>query len=89
MQDVKPAVSQFLLDNFLMGSNAVIADDASFMKNHVLDSSGFMELILFLEESFGVKVDDAELVPANLDSLNNIDAFVARKRAVASSSRGD
>ena len=81
MQDVKPAVRQFLFDNFLMGSNAVIADDASFMKSHVLDSSGFMELILFLEESLGVKVNDAELVPANLDSLNNINAFVARKRA--------
>ncbi|MEO8101769.1 MAG: acyl carrier protein [Betaproteobacteria bacterium] len=80
MQDVKQAVRQFLLDNFLMGSGAVIADDASFMKGHVLDSSGFMELILFLEESFGVKVEDAELVPENLDSLNNIEAFVARKR---------
>lgn len=81
MQDVKSAVRQFLLDNFLMGSNAAIADDASFMKGHVLDSSGFMELILFLEENLGVKVDDAELLPENLDSLNSIDAFVARKRA--------
>ena len=80
MQEVKPAVRQFLLDNFLMGSNAAIADDTSFMKGHVLDSSGFMELILFLEETFGVKVDDAELMPENLDSLDNIDAFVARKR---------
>ena len=81
MQDVKPVVRQYLLDNFLMGSNASIADDASFIKGHVLDSSGVMELIMFLEETFGIKVDDAELVPANLDSLNNIDAFVARKRA--------
>lgn len=81
MQDVKQVVRRYLLDNFLMGSNASIADDASFMKGHVLDSSGIMELIMFLEETFGVKVDDAELVPANLDSLNNIDAFVARKRA--------
>ena len=79
MQDVKPAVRQFLLDNFLMGSNAAIADDTSFMKAHVLDSSGFMELILFLEETFGVKVADSELLPENLDSLNNIDEFVARK----------
>ncbi len=81
MKDVKPAVRQFLLDNFLMESNAAIADDASFMKGHVLDSSGFMELVLFLEESLGVKVEDVELVPENLDSLNNINAFVARKRA--------
>ncbi len=81
MQDVKQAVRQFLLDNFLMGSSATIADDASFMRGHVLDSSGFMELVLFLEESFGVKVEDAELMPENLDSLENIQAYVARKRA--------
>ena len=81
MQDVKQAVRQFLLDNFLMGSSATIADDASFMRGHVLDSSGFMELVLFLEESFGVKVVDAELMPENLDSLENIQAYVARKRA--------
>ena len=80
MQDVKQAVRQFLLDNFLMGGSATIADDASFMKGHVLDSSGFMELVLFLEETFGVKVDDADLMPENLDCLDNIEAFVARKR---------
>ena len=81
MSEMKTAIRQFLLDNFLRAGNAAIADDASFMKGHVLDSSGFMELVLFLEESFGVKVDDAELLPENLDSLNNIEAFLIRKRA--------
>ena len=85
MHDVRPVVREYLLDNFLMGSNASIADDASYIKGHVLDSSGIMELIMFLEEAFGIKVDDAELIPANLDSLNNINVFVARKRAA----RGD
>jgi acyl carrier protein len=85
MHDVRPAVREYLLDNFLMGSDASIADDTSFIKGRVLDSSGIMELIMFLEEAFGIKVDDAELIPANLDSLNNINVFVARKRAA----RGD
>jgi len=80
MNDTKALVRQFLLDNFLMGGGAQIENETSFMKNHILDSSGFMELILFLEETLGVKVEDAELLPENLDSLTNIDAFVARKR---------
>lgn len=81
MSEMKTEIRQFLLDNFLMAGNAAIADDASFMKGHVLDSSGFMELVLFIEETFGIKVEDKELLPENLDSLNNIEAFLNRKRA--------
>ena len=65
-----------------MGGNVTIADDTSFMKAHILDSTGFIELILFIEESFGVKVDDAEMLPENFDSLLNIDGYIGRKRTV-------
>ncbi|MEQ1516030.1 MAG: acyl carrier protein [Usitatibacteraceae bacterium] len=81
MQDIKSMVRQFLMDNFVMGGNVVIGDDTSFMKGHILDSTGFIELILFIEESFGVKVDDAEMLPENFDSLLNIEGYVGRKRA--------
>lgn len=81
MQDIKNSVRKFLLDNFVMGGNVTIADDTSFMKAHILDSTGFIELILFIEESFGVKVDDAEMLPENFDSLLNIEGYVDRKRA--------
>ena len=81
MQDIKYSVRKFLLDNFVMGGNVVIADDTSFVKAHILDSTGFIELILFIEESFGVKVDDAEMLPENFDSLLNIDGYIGRKRA--------
>ena len=83
MQDIKNLVRKFLLDNFVMGGNVTIADDTSFMKGHILDSTGFIELILFIEESFGVKVDDAEMLPENFDSLLNIEGYVARKRSVS------
>lgn len=83
MTDVKDRVRRFLLENFSMGEGASIADDASFMEGHVLDSTGFMELVVFLEETFGIKIDDAEMVPENLDSLASIEAFLARKRAPA------
>lgn len=82
MQDTKNLARNFLLDNFVMGSNVVIADDTSFMERHILDSTGFIELILFIEETFGVKVEDAEMLPENFDSLLNIEGYVERKRTV-------
>jgi acyl carrier protein len=83
MKDIKPVVRQFLLDNFVMGSNVTIADDASFMKGHILDSTGFIELIMFIEDAYGLKVDDAEMLPENFDSLNNIERYVGKKSAAA------
>ena len=81
MQDIKNTVRQFLLDNFVMGAKTNIADDVSFMKAHILDSTGFIELIMFIEETYCVKVEDDEMLPANFDSLNNIEGYVARKRS--------
>lgn len=85
MQDIKTVIREFLLDNFVMGSDAVIADDVSFMKTHILDSTGFIELVTFIEEAFGIKVADEEMVPENLDSLLNIEAYLERKGATLAS----
>jgi acyl carrier protein len=81
MQDVKNVVRKFILDNFAMGGGVSVADDTSFMESHILDSTGFIELITFIEETYGITVDDAEMLPENFDSLANIDGYVARKRA--------
>lgn len=82
MSDIKQQVRAYLLDNFLMGGSAdEIQDETSFMGSHVLDSTGFLELIAYLEETFGVKVQDEEMLPENLDSLVNIEQFLARKQA--------
>jgi acyl carrier protein len=83
VQDTKGIVRKYLLDNFVMGGDVEIGDETSFMDSHVLDSTGFIELISFIEESFGVKIADEEMLPENLDSLEAIDAFVARKRSAA------
>jgi acyl carrier protein len=80
MQDVKTVVRKFLLDNFVMGDDVAIDDDASFMEGHILDSTGFIELITFLEETFGVKVEDEEILPENFDSLVSIEGYLRRKR---------
>ena len=82
MQNIKHQVRTYLLDNFLMGgAGQDIQDDTSFMNNHILDSTGFIELISYLEEQFGIQVKDEEMVPENLDSLKNIEHFVLGKRA--------
>ncbi len=90
MQDIKQQVRTYLFDNFLMsGSEADIADDTSLMERQILDSTGFMELVSFLEETFGVKVEDDEMVPENLDTLPSIEQFIARKRGSGNGARRD
>jgi acyl carrier protein len=82
MQDIKAELRRYVEDNFIMGSGALaLADGDSFLEHHVLDSTGFLELIGHLEETYGIKVGDDEMVPENLDSLNSVAEFLARKRA--------
>lgn len=82
MQDIKNQVRTYLLENFLLGGAAEeIKDDTSFMGSHILDSTGFIELISHLEEQFSIRIEDDEMVPENLDSLANIERFVSGKRA--------
>jgi len=75
-------VRRFIVGNFLFGDEAGIpADDESLIGSGVVDSTGVLELVDFLEEDLGVTVADHETVPANLDSIENIVAFVVRKNA--------
>lgn len=80
--NVKQQVRQFILDNFMMGGAQEIADDASFIDQHIIDSTGFLELIAFVEDTFEFRITDDEMVPENLDSLNNIERFVQLKQAL-------
>jgi acyl carrier protein len=82
MGDVKADLRRYIEDNFIMGtgSGPALADQDSFLEHHVLDSTGFLELIAHLEETYGIKVGDDEMVPENLDSIDAIAAYLARKR---------
>jgi acyl carrier protein len=81
-QDIKGQVRAYIVDNFLMGRSAdSLKDMDSFMDTHVVDSTGFLELVTFIEDTWKISVNDEEMVPENLDSLNNIDAYVRRKTA--------
>ena len=72
-------VRQFIVTNFLFGDGRQLQDDTSFLQSGIIDSTGMLELITYLEETFGIKIQDNELVPENLDSLARVAAFVARK----------
>jgi len=80
----KDAVQQFVVDNFLFGDATSLEADTSFLNEGIIDSTGILELIMFLEETFDIKIEDHELVPENLDSLNNISQFVDGKKCAAS-----
>jgi acyl carrier protein len=77
--DAEP-IRRFLAERFLFDPDASIDVRSSLLGEGILDSTGAMELVLFLEEQFGIEVADNELVPANLDSIERIASFVARKR---------
>ncbi|MBL8341935.1 MAG: acyl carrier protein [Rubrivivax sp.] len=78
----KSELRRFLQANFIMGADGpALADGDSLLEHHVLDSTGFLELITHLEETYGIKVGDDEMLPENLDSLDAIEAFLARKLA--------
>ena len=81
--DVITEIRAFIKDNFMLDEADAIAEEASFMESHILDSTGFIELIGFIEERYGVQVLDEEMVPENFDSLRNIAGYLGRKRATA------
>ena len=77
-------IKAFIVGNFLFGQEGSgFADDQSFLETGIIDSTGLLELVSFVEQQYGISVGDRELVPENLDSLRNISSFVARKRASA------
>ncbi len=78
--DIKGKVKGYILENFLYGgSSDQIADDDSFLEKGIIDSTGILELVGFIEETFSVKVADEDLVPENMDSINRIGDFIMRK----------
>jgi len=77
--DAKAQIRAFITKNFYVPDGTTIADDASLLEHGVIDSTGVLEVIGFLEDNFHVTVEDTEMLPENLDSIDRIAAFVARK----------
>lgn len=85
---VRCEVRSFLCENFLFGDDgAQLGDHDSLIDRHVLDSTGFLELIAFLESRFGVRIEDLEMLPENLDSIASVTRLMVRKLTRADSPR--
>ena len=77
---VKEHIRAFIAENFLFNPDGFdLSDDASFLDEGVVDSTGTLELVMFVEEAFGIEVGDNEIEPENFDSVNKLAAYIARK----------
>lgn len=79
MEDRKEKVREFIVENFLFGSANGLKDDTSFLDEGIIDSTGVLELVTFLEETYEIQVEDEDLIPENLDSIDNIAKFLEQK----------
>src|ERR1041385_7231409 len=83
---MKDILRRFINDNFLFGlEGQTFSDDDSLLEKRIIDSTGVLELIAFLDATFGVKVQDDELLPENLDSINRLVRFIEKKSKAARS----
>lgn len=76
----KEKIRNFIIETFLFDTaDATLDDDESLLDSGVVDSTGVLELVSYIEEEFGIEVKDEELVPENLDSLNKLASYIEKK----------
>jgi acyl carrier protein len=81
VSNVQQTISSFITDNLLLGKKIDVEGTPSFLEAGVIDSTGVLELVQFLEDTWGFAVKDEEMVPENLDSLESLVRFVGKKTA--------
>lgn len=82
----KKLIREFIITNFLFGSTDTnFSDDDSFLETSIIDSTGILELVAFVETNFGIEVADRELVPENLDSISKLASFIEKKKMASAS----
>lgn len=79
MQEIEHELRTFIVENFLFGRPGKVGGDTSLVKAGIIDSTGVLELVTFLETRYGIEVKDEELIPENLDSISNLKKFLSRK----------
>jgi acyl carrier protein len=84
MTNCELELRQFIVENFLFGKeDAPLANGDSLLELGIIDSTGVLELVSFLEQKYGFTIQDEELVPENLDSIDRLVRFVTRKIEIA------
>ena len=78
---VEKTLRSYILQNFLFtDDDSVLGNSDSFLDKGIIDSTGILELITYIEDEIGIKVEDEEMIPENLDSIDNLVAFIAKKQ---------
>jgi acyl carrier protein len=77
--DIEREVHSFVVANFLFGQPVALQPEDSLLGRGLIDSTGVLELVDFLEERYAIKVEDEEVTPGNLDSVRNVASYIARK----------
>ena len=80
MDDTKSQFRNYIVKNFLFGdTDTEFADSDSFMEKGIIDSTGILEIIIHIENNYSIKIEDEEILPENLDSIDNLANFISRK----------
>lgn len=78
--DIKGEMRQFIINNYLRDAeNARLSDDDSFLEQGIIDSIGVIELTNFIQREYDIKIEVAEIIPENFDTLNNLERYITRK----------
>ena len=79
--EIRKKLREFIKNNFLLGNDANLSDEDSFMGKGIVDSTGILEVVSFVEDNFNMKIADEDLMPENLDSINNLVKYVTTRTA--------
>ena len=78
--NIEQTIRNFIIENFIFEDNPdQLKNDQSFLESGIIDSTGMLELVSFIEEHYDIKMEDEELIPDNLDSVNNVVKFINKK----------
>jgi len=85
--DVQQIMRDYIVDNILFGDGERLPAGESFRESRILDSLGFLDIITFMEQRFGIKINDDEVIPENFDTLRRMSEFVERKMSARTTAR--
>jgi acyl carrier protein len=80
---IENEIRKFIMENFILDGEIKLSEEDSLLERGVIDSTGVLELVAFIEETYQFKIKDEELVPENLDSIKNILQFIQSKLNVS------
>jgi len=84
MNNIAEELRHFVVENYLFGrSDVELKGDDSFLDRGIIDSTGVLELVTFLEGTYQIQIQDEEVIPSNLDSINNLLRFLEAKLRIA------